>query len=652
MDTNNQIYGYVEPDIYLMEEDPATYPIVMQYLQKDLEEHPDSNFTQLVFSDSGVIRFGILTRGEENTEQGQTYNYTTYEFEDALNDDYFGFDWYTAPTLLDVNPNALEDKENSDVIILGKNDDTPQKWVIIDKENGKLFNISFLQDETGFIPIDQQNDRDRTVNNHGTFFENILTFSDDERKIIVPHKVNMNKVFDDLDFNKSGAINQIITGETGCGKTYKAVNDEIQAGNRFVYIAPCRQLVYETYRYYADKDKDALTTGEAKYNMDKNGNLYAVYESLNPDMLKQYDTLIIDEAHFINDQERGGQLLNMISASRENGINVKLLTATQNFRLNDFDEITLPAKYRVPKKVEISSEQAYENIKKGMQTIIFARTIDDTYDIAEDLVENGISAAPINSSISPSERLQMQIDFENQKLQCIVSTNVLAQGLNFVCQNMIIMYDSFTTSEMLEQKIGRLGRPGTLKDVNEVYFATAMERDVIKKPKSVTPIRKSQKDFGFVKEYLNEAKFQCEWGEVPRYNDIKYCIPEFRQWCKSELQNSSISPKKKEALEESLKMISDEQNKLLNVVLSNMRDINQSLSQEVPAEKEEKSQEDKLQKIDFSPKVDEKQVKTASPESQKLVALVKEVKEESKDDSLKKEQSTEKGQKFEYIPGA
>ena len=185
-----------------------------------------------------------------------------------------------------------------------------------------------------------------------------------------PEELKINYELHDSDRNLTDAKNQIYTGPTGCGKTYKAINEEIDAGKRFVYIAPCRQLVYESYMKYADDSKDVLSTGEIKINQRRDGdNFYGVYESMNENLLEGYDTLIIDEAHFINDEERGQNLINLIEEARKQGMDIKLLTATNTLNLNDFEEIQLEPVAKTPKKVEISFEQAEENMRKGLQTI-------------------------------------------------------------------------------------------------------------------------------------------------------------------------------------------------------------------------------------------------------------------------------------------
>ena len=334
------------------------------------------------------------------------------------------------------------------------------------------------------------------------------------------------------DFNKGTAFNQIITGETGCGKTYKAINDEIEAGRKFAYIAPCRQLAYESYRYYADSGIDTLTSGEVKINPEGKGNLYGVFESMSPEMVKDFDTLIIDEGHFINDPERGQELLSLIAACREQNVNIKILTATQTFQLNDFEQIELPARYKIPEKKEVDFTTARENIDKGMQTIWFCGSINDTYFTADMLRSEGINAISMNSSMTPSERLAAQIAFENKEVQVVCATNVLAQGVNFECENLIVEYDPYETDAQQQQKIGRLGRPGTLTDKNEVYYAVDSKREKPQKPDIKTKIEKHERNKDYIEKQLENAKWFIEHGngEPLDYNAIKYCIPQFQEW--------------------------------------------------------------------------------------------------------------------------
>lgn len=375
---------------------------------------------------------------------------------------------------------------------------------------------------------------------------------------------------DNLNNCPENAFNQIITGETGCGKTYKAINDEINANRRFLYIAPCRQLVYETYMKYAAK-QDSLTSGEIKINGEKDGNIFGVFESASEKMLENIDTLIIDEAHFVNDTERGQHLLNLIAAAREKGINLKLLTATQSFELNGFEEIYLKSRFKVPVKKEISFEEAYQNMQNGMQTIYFASTINGTEDIANMLCEEGIKAVAMTSRNTPSERLQTQIDFEKQKIQVVVATNLLAQGVNFTCQNLIISLDGFNTPELVQQKIGRLGRPNTLEGVDEVYYAIEGNIEEVKKPGYITKVQKGEVDKSYVECALEECIYMIKDSCVPGYNDMKYCIPEFKEYIFEKIKDENISEWVKDTCEKALEEISTEQNKVKEIILANAK---------------------------------------------------------------------------------
>lgn len=396
---------------------------------------------------------------------------------------------------------------------------------------------------------------------------------------------HMEQPFTDIDYNKTNAINQIITGETGCGKTYSAVNDEIDAGRSFIYMGPCRQLLYETYRKYADPREDGLSTGEVKYNTKNCRNLYAVYESVNEKMLDSgnFDTIIVDEAHFIKDADRGDGIMSIIASARERGMNIKLLTATQNFDLNDFEHIELKSKFEVPKKIEISMSEARENMMKGMPTLYFVRSIADSYEYAEQLQARGVKAIPINGDMTPSERLQAQIDFERGRATCAVSTNACAQGQNFTVANMIIEYDPFTTSEMLEQKIGRLGRPGTLPGIKEVYYATEMGRCEIRVPKIKTKIRKEEPDHSHIQEMFEQAKNECLFSNIRDfencepldYNNVKYCIPEFVAWGKDYIDTHKDSKwiddmRACEVIRKTLGVINDEQKKLKTIIIKDI----------------------------------------------------------------------------------
>ncbi len=523
------------------------------YYKRDLDT--DTGSSCLILKDYALDGYG-------NEEPEQTEEETDYSGNDAdYNEDYDyddeDYDYYDAENYY-LAAGILAGYLNKEYMELIEDD-----FVTMMDQDGKGFNMAIIDRETGLVAITTPqmeymrdfyclgHDGDEFIKEpyvsscwerHISQIENAIrkTIGNDFDKafinsdIPIPEHRKEEYMLKEYDFNNGEAFNQIITGETGCGKTYKAINDEIDAERKFAYIAPCRQLAYESFRYYANPERDMLSSGEIKINPGADGNFFGVFESMDPERLKEMgiDTLIIDEAHFIKDRERGKELSTLIAACRENDINMKLLTATQSFSLNDFEEVHLDARFKVPEKKEVSYEEAIANVEKGMQTLWFCGSIRDTEEMAQSLANQGINAAAMNSSLTPSERMKVQIAFENKEIQVVCTTNVLAQGVNFECENLIIEPDMFETPEQFQQKIGRLGRPGTLNGKNEVYYNVARHMPDVKKDENITKISKEERDNGFVQDDLERCIYEIKYGDEISYSEVKYCIPEFKEFAR------------------------------------------------------------------------------------------------------------------------
>lgn len=262
------------------------------------------------------------------------------------------------------------------------------------------------------------------------------------------------------------STNKIITGATGSGKTYKTIKEAASLGN-FAYVAPCRQLAYEIFIDYS-KDRDTLSTGEVK--IDGDFNFYGVYESLQTDRLASFDSLIIDEAHFLTDEDRGGHLYCLISSARKFKLNIFLVTATRNFRkLRGFDIVELKSEVKPPKVCFVDYEEYEQRKEAGVPTIQFCKYS---------------SEAMLSAKTLPSERLQLQLDFRAGRVNFISATNVLAQGINMPCENLYIEANHYDSDEVIAQKIGRLGRRGFTK-ANFVTVYISYKNNKIKKDKRV-----------------------------------------------------------------------------------------------------------------------------------------------------------------------
>lgn len=251
----------------------------------------------------------------------------------------------------------------------------------------------------------------------------------------------------------------LYTGGTGCGKTYNA----IWKSPSFVIAVPCRQLAYEIFWDYSIISR--IDTGEVHMG-NPHGNQVCVYENLPTGVIAQ-DTLIIDEAHYLNDPERGGALFEKILLNKTAGKQIILLTATDTLSdevkaLLDVEEIDLPFFGEEPRKIEVDFGEFCEKVKGGMTAIVFTKYTPSESDIEYYAEVFGIDAQKIGilSASTPSfERVKTQLDFKAGRLQVVIATNVLAQGLNFPAQGVLIEYNQYDGWEIVSQKLGRIARP-------------------------------------------------------------------------------------------------------------------------------------------------------------------------------------------------
>ncbi len=286
--------------------------------------------------------------------------------------------------------------------------------------------------------------------------------------------------FEKLDYSlvPRNACARLYVGGTGCGKTYKAVTEHPNA----LIAVPTRQLAYEVYLDYDQVDE--LHTGEVHITGAQS--CVCVYENLSARMIERYDYLIVDEAHFINDDERGVNLLRHIIEALAIGLPVILLTATDTIsaelkaRLNIRTTALKP--FKKVEKVELNSlEQVKELAQEGKNILVFTKYMPSKEDVVEYADLLGVPAeksAMISANVPTSERVLSQIRFKSGDIQLMVSTNVLAQGCNFPADIVIIEYNEYDSWELVNQKIGRAGRPNLcdkgyflLTEVPEKYQA-------------------------------------------------------------------------------------------------------------------------------------------------------------------------------------
>ncbi|PHJ53456.1 hypothetical protein VF14_18310 [Nostoc linckia z18] len=266
-------------------------------------------------------------------------------------------------------------------------------------------------------------------------------------------------------------VKLIIEGGTGTGKTYTAINMARQAG-RFAYVAPCRLLAYETYVGYSRRG-DRLKTGMAVIG--GSGSIFATYGSVGD--LSEYKTLVIDEAHWLtNDDSHSNTIKDLMADAERHGLNILLVTATRTFEAPDGFTVKQLSPLCSFSKQKVKFTAATDRAESGVKTLIVCSSIGEIeewyLDFADDLKRSGVSCAIRTRKDAEHEIWKSFSDFAAGDLSCLITTNIAAQGINLPCENLIVDMNAYDDLVSAKQKLGRLGRYGITPDTTLTYALT------------------------------------------------------------------------------------------------------------------------------------------------------------------------------------
>lgn len=147
-------------------------------------------------------------------------------------------------------------------------------------------------------------------------------------------------------------------------------------------------------------------------------------------------------------------------------------------------------------KIEFLSD-IYSLLTIG-QSIIFAATVDNCNKIHRSLTENGYTCSVLHGRLLPEERDATMDDFRMGKSNVLVTTNVLARGVDVDNVCLVINYDppvdrdqnpDFETYLHRIGRTGRFGRKGTaislVDDAKSVDVLAAIESHFAKEGKEM-----------------------------------------------------------------------------------------------------------------------------------------------------------------------
>lgn len=317
--------------------------------------------------------------------------------------------------------------------------------------------------------------------------------------------------------------NLLVVSATASGKTLvgelagipKAMNHQ-----KFIYLTPLVALANQKYRDFKKQYKSlglnvAIKVGsnrvKAKGELTisnksvKNADIIvATYEGLdfllrsgNYHQLKGVGTVVIDEIHMLDEEERGPRLnglvkrlLTIFPKAQLIGLsatvkNSKQIASDFNMKLVEYKERPVPlerhlifTKNEFEKKDllgKLSKREFESKSSKGFkgQTIIFTNSRKKTHSIAQQVEKKGISTAAYHAGLSYSKKVKIEKDFANQKISTVVTTAALAAGVDFPASQVLFetlrMGNKWLTNNDFSQMLGRAGRP-TYHDMGKVYL--------------------------------------------------------------------------------------------------------------------------------------------------------------------------------------
>ena len=325
--------------------------------------------------------------------------------------------------------------------------------------------------------------------------------------------------------------NLLVVSQTASGKTLigelagipKAMNNK-----KMIYLSPLVALANQKYRdfkrnyeklglsvaikvgHHRIKTEEELYISEEP--IDDADIIVATYEGLDYmlrsgsyEKLEQLGTVIIDEIHMLENEERGHRLNGLINRlitifpnTQLIGLSATIKNANQvaeefSMKLVEYDKRPVKlkrhfvnAKNEKEKKTLIINlcKKEYETLSsKGFhgQSIIFTDSRRKTQIISSYLKKNGVNAEFYHAGLTYSKKVEIEEAFINQEISTVVTTSALANGIDFPASMVIFesihMGIDYLTNNEFHQMLGRAGRP-SFHDIGKVYLIVVSPNNV------------------------------------------------------------------------------------------------------------------------------------------------------------------------------
>ncbi len=286
----------------------------------------------------------------------------------------------------------------------------------------------------------------------------------------------------------------IIQSQSGTGKTITfllgTINRVYNNGSALI-LAPTRELAYQVHKVATDitqysKLKVSLCVGgtEIKSNYNDNiiiGTTGRVLHMINIKRLnmKNITTFIIDEADNMTNEKdciEINMIIGMLTAESQKILISATLTSSV-FKVTDVI-MKNPIKILL-KNVDVAVDDISQfyldveveenkfdvfidlyNLISTTQAIIFCNTIRKVQWLAEQLKSQNFSITTIHGKMTQQERNDIVQEFRDGKTRLLLTTDLLARGIDVPQVNLVVCFDMPPDKETYIHRIGRCGRFG------------------------------------------------------------------------------------------------------------------------------------------------------------------------------------------------
>ncbi len=429
-----------------------------------------------------------------------------------------------------------------------------------------------------------------------TLFDKITTVEDEDSKKVGMDEINVPGKFKKI-LKKQGKYllpvqtlalsngllegeNLLIVSATASGKTLIGELAGIPGalkGKKFIFLTPLVALANQKYRDFKKRygklglnvairvgmsrikaKEELLLPDEDIKNADV---IVGTYEGLDfllrsgkSGELGEPGTIVIDEIHMLDDEERGPRLNGLIQRLKALFSDVQILGLSATIknpdkiakefgmRLIEYDKRPVPlerhlifagSEYEKENIIEKITRVENKNIsKKGFQgqSIIFTNSRRKTHSISDYLEKRGVDAAAYHAGLSYNKKNRIERDFADQKISAVVTTAALAAGVDFPASQVIFesltMGNKWLTNNEFSQMVGRAGRP-SYHDAGKIYLIPEVGRKFDDETEDFMAINLLESDVDPIyieyseNDVIEQFLADISSGRAKRFHDIK-----------------------------------------------------------------------------------------------------------------------------------